>query len=353
MASNNLLRGTLDAQRVGSRIAGTPKTFAGIFVALAVLFITVVLSFSLGAKSIPPFEVAQALLGQGQENIVAIVGQLRLSRTVIGLISGCALGLAGTLMQAITRNPIADPGILGVNAGAALGVVVGILLTGALGVTSTMAFAMIGAAVAAGAVMVLSSSYAGASSPVRLTLSGVALAAILSGVTNAIVLTDESILDTFRFWQVGSLTSRPVAEAAMFLPIIIVGIVLALFLGGPLNALALGDDSAVALGSNPARIRLVGLLAVTILCGGATALAGPISFVGLLAPHLVRRFTGPDLRRLIPLAMLVAPIILLLSDILGRLIGGGSEVPVGIMCAFVGAPLLIVLLRRGRSRSIS
>ena len=353
MTSNKLIRGTSDAPRSSSLSGGTAKTFTGVFGALILLSITIILSFSLGAKSIPPVDVIQALLGRGEDNILAIVGQLRMSRTVIGLISGCALGLAGALMQAITRNPIADPGILGVNAGAALGVVVGILLTGSLGVTSTMAFAMVGAALAAGAVMLLSSSYAGASSPVRLTLSGVALAAILSGVTNAVVLSDESVLDTFRFWQVGSLTSRPVAEAATFLPIIAVGIVIALFMGAPLNALALGDDSAVALGSNPVRTRLVGLLAVTILCGGATALAGPISFVGLLAPHLVRRFTGPDLRRLIPLAMIVAPTILLLSDILGRLLGSGSEVPVGILCAFIGAPLLIILLRSRRSRSIS
>lgn len=321
-------------------------------VAVAVLALCTILSLAIGAKSIPPLEVVRALLGQGEQNVLAIVGQLRLSRTVLGLLCGAALGLAGVLMQAVTRNPIADPGILGVNAGASLGVVVGIMITGALGVQSTMGFAMVGAALAATAVMVLASGPGGSGSPVRLTLSGVALAAILAGVTNALVLAQESVLDTFRFWQVGSLTARPVDEALTLLPLLLVGIVVALLLGGPLNALALGDDSARALGAHPARIQVITLVALTVLCGGATALAGPISFIGLLAPHLVRRFTGPDLRRLIPLTMIVAPALLLISDILGRVIGGGAEVSVGVVSAFLGAPLLIVLLRSRGTRSV-
>lgn len=336
-------------------LPGKSKTgfISGAILAIILLAGASILSLSIGAKSIPPMDVARALAGIGDDSVLSIVGQLRMSRTFLGLVCGAALGLAGALMQAITRNPIADPGILGVNAGAALGVVLGIMITGALGVQSTMAFAMVGAAVAAGAVILLSSAHSGASSPVRLTLSGVALAAILSGITNALVLSDDSVLDVFRFWQVGSLTSRPLAEATLLLPAIAVGMVIALLMGSPLNALALGDDSAVALGSNPARIRLLSLLALTILCGGATALAGPISFVGLLAPHMARRFTGPDMRRLIPFSMIAAPAILLFADVLGRVIGRGAEISVGLVCAFIGAPLLIGLLKFSRSRSIS
>lgn len=314
------------------------------------LLLSILLSFAIGAKSISPLEVARALLGKGEANVVVIIGQLRMSRTLIGLACGCALGLAGVLMQAITRNPIADPGILGVNAGAALGVVVGIMFTGALGVQSTMLFAMLGAGLASAAVLLLSSGYAGVASPVRLTLSGVALAAILSGISQALILSNESILDAFRFWQVGSLAARSVSEATILIPAIVIGALIVLLMGNALNALALGDDSALALGSNPARIRLLGLLAMTILCGTATALAGPISFIGLLAPHLVRRLTGPDMRVLIPCSMIVAPIILLNADILGRVVGGGAEVQVGIVCAFIGAPLLVVLLLAGKGR---
>lgn len=352
MSSAQSLPRALGPQPSGRATVSLPRTLLTALIAVAALLICVILSLSIGAKSIPPLDVARALLGQGDTNVIAIVGQLRLSRTVLGLICGAALGLAGVLMQAVTRNPIADPGILGVNAGASLGVVIGIMLTGALGVQSTMAFAMVGAALAATAVMVLASGRAGAGSPVRLTLSGVALAAILAGVTNALVLGSESVLDAFRFWQVGSLTARPVDEAVALLPLIAVGILIALLLGGPLNALALGDDSARALGAHPARIRVITLIALTILCGGATALAGPISFIGLLAPHLVRGFTGPDLRRLIPMSMVVAPVLMLVSDILGRIIGGGAEVSVGVVCAFLGAPVLIVLLRSRGARSI-
>lgn len=332
---------------------GAPKLVVGGSLLGALLLLSIVLSFAIGAKSISPMEVARALLGTGEANVVAIVGQLRMSRTVIGLMCGCALGLAGVLMQAITRNPIADPGILGVNAGAALGVVVGIMFSGALGIQSSMFFAMLGAGLASAAVMLLSSGYAGATSPVQLTLSGVALAAILSGVTHALILSNESILDAFRFWQVGSLAARPLSEAMILIPAIVVGALIVLFMGNALNALALGDDSALALGSNPARIRLLGLVAMTILCGAATALAGPISFIGLLAPHLVRRLTGPDMRVLIPFSMMVAPIILLNADILGRVMGGGAEVQVGIVCAFVGAPMLIILLLAGKSRVVN
>lgn len=353
MTSPHIVLAQREPQQPPPSNTGARRLILAGCVLVLLLALSILLSFAIGAKSIHPFEVAAALLGTGDSDVLAIVGQLRMSRTLVGLACGCALGLAGVLMQAITRNPIADPGILGVNAGAALGVVTGIMITGTLGVQSTMVFAMLGAGLASAAVLLLSSAYAGSASPVRLTLSGVALAAILSGITHALILSDESILDTFRFWQVGSLAARPFNEAAALVPMIALGTLIVLFMGNALNTLALGDDSAVALGSNPARIRLIGLLAMTILCGAATALAGPISFVGLLAPHLVRRFTGPDMRMLIPFSMVAAPVILLLADVLGRVIGRGAEVQVGIVSAFVGAPLLIVLLLGRSSRGIS
>lgn len=334
--------------RVTQRISPLTRAAWSIGFGLLALFVAIVLSLALGSKSISPLDVLHGLFGQGEASVVAIVGQLRLNRTIIGLICGAALGLAGCLMQALTRNPIADPGILGVNAGASLGVAIGVLLTGTLSVSTTVWFAMAGAAAAASAVFFLSASQRGDNSPIRLTLSGVALGAILGGITQAVVLSNEKVLDVFRFWQVGSLTARTFSDALPIIPVIAVGVVLALALSGPLNALALGDDSALSLGSNPARTRILGLITLTILSGCATALAGPISFIGLITPHIIRRITGPDMRILLPTSMLAAPALLLISDTIGRLIGGGAEVSVGIVTAFIGGPLLIVLLSRTR-----
>ncbi|MEH6819715.1 FecCD family ABC transporter permease [Dietzia psychralcaliphila] len=321
---------------------------AGLALALVALALAVVASLAIGARSIPPGEVIEALLGRGSLSVVGIVGELRVNRTVLGLVCGAALGASGALMQAVTRNPIADPGILGVNAGAALGVVVGAVVTGGLGLTSTVWFALAGAGIASAVILVLSASPMAASSPVRLTLAGVALAAVLSGISQAIVVLDEEILDSYRYWQVGSLTARPVDEVLGVVPLVVVGAVIALLLLRGLDAIALGDDSAIALGVHPGWVRAWSLVAVALLAGTATALAGPIGFVGLIIPHLARGLVGPSLRRVVPLSMVLAPALLLVADVIGRVIGGGAETPAGVVTAFIGAPLLIGYLVFGR-----
>ena len=322
-------------------------------VSLATLLLFVVLSLALGARSTPITEVAQALLGLGDVDVVNIVGTLRVNRTVTGLIAGAALGVAGVLMQSVTRNPLADPGILGVNAGASFGVVLGLAVVGTAGVGSTVWFALAGALFASAAVLLFSASRFVAGSPVRLILAGVAFAAVLSGITHALVLLDESVLDSYRFWRVGSLAARTVAESLPLVWPVALGVIGAFALGSALNALALGDDTARSLGVRPGFVRAAGLLVIAVLCGTATAIVGPIAFLGLAVPHLVRALVGPDLRLVLPTSLVVGPALLLGADIVGRLVGGGQEVPVGVLTALIGGPVLIAFVIGARRLAIS
>ncbi|WP_084500041.1 FecCD family ABC transporter permease [Brevibacterium album] len=323
-------------------------TAAAVFACAALgLFLAVVLSFALGARALPPAEVAAALLGIGDHGTVVIVGDLRFDRTVAGLACGIALGLAGVLMQALTRNPLADPGLLGVNVGAALGVVIGIAVLGSAGSGQVLWFALLGAGAASAAIVLTAGSSLVSGSPVRLVLAGVAFGGVLSGVTQLLVLTSERILDSFRFWQVGSLAMRSAAETGPLLLLIGIAAAVALLLGPHLNVLALGEDTASSLGVSPVLVRTVGFGLVTVLCAAAVAIAGPIAFIGLVSAHLARLLAGPDLRVVLPLALLLGPCLVLASDVLGRLIGGGAEIPVGIVAAFLGAPALMALLLRG------
>jgi iron complex transport system permease protein len=341
-------------ERPGARAAASALRPAAVIVAgLCLLALALVLSLAVGARFIPFGEVVASLFGSGDQNVLNIVGELRVSRTVNAVICGVALGAAGVIMQALTRNPIADPGMLGVNAGASFGVVAGMSLLGAVGVAATVWLALAGAALAAAVIFWFAGSRFASASPVRLILAGVAFSAILGGATQALVLTDETVLDAFRFWRVGSLTARPVGEALPLIVFIIVGVVVALCLGPALNTMSLGDDSAISLGVRPGLVRLLGLLAVTLLCGTATAIAGPIAFVGLVVPHLLRRLVGPDLRLVLPLSLIAAPAMLLLADTLGRVIGGGGEVQVGIVVAFIGGPLLIAFVIGRRRERLS
>ncbi|WP_449281813.1 FecCD family ABC transporter permease [Leucobacter sp.] len=321
--------------------------------AAALLALSLVLSLAVGARFVPFDEVVRSLFGTGDENVLNIVGTLRVNRTVNAVFCGAALGAAGVLMQSLTRNPIADPGILGVNAGAAFGVVAGLSLFGAIGAAGTIWFALAGAATAAFVIFAFSVSRFAAGSPVRLTLAGVAFSAVLVGVSQALVLTSESVLDVYRFWRIGSLTARPLEEALPLLVFLVAGTLLGLALGPALNLMALGDDSATALGVRPGLVRALVLVSVTLLCGAATALAGPISFVGLVVPHLLRRVVGPDLRIVLPLSLLAAPTLLLVADVLGRVIGNGAEVQVGVVTAFIGGPLLIAFVTGRRTAGLS
>ncbi|WP_312173829.1 iron chelate uptake ABC transporter family permease subunit, partial [Microbacterium sp.] len=292
------------------------------------------------------------LQGGGTPETDYIVFDLRIPRTVTGLVAGAALGVAGALIQAFTRNPLADPGILGVNAGAALAVALGVTFLGLRDVSQFVWLAFLGALVVTVAVYLIGSSGRGSADPLRLTLAGVALGAVLSGITTGLSLSDPDAFDSMRSWNAGSLLGRGFDVILPVLPFVVAGLVLAMLLAPGLNAIGLGEDVARAQGANVAGIRIGVIAAVTLLAGAATALAGPISFIGLMVPHVIRWTFGVDQRLILPLSAVLAPVILLLADVLGRVIIAPAEVPVGIVAAFVGAPVLIVLARRRRASAL-
>jgi iron complex transport system permease protein len=315
---------------------------------LGLLAIAVLASLAVGAKSIPPAAVWDALWSPTGTNDDIVVRSLRIPRTLLGVLVGVALGVAGALMQGHTRNPLADPGLLGVNAGAAFAVVVGIY---ALGVTSLFGyvwFAFAGAFVASVLVFLLGSLGRGGPTPVTLALAGVALAALLQALTSALVLSDTNTLDAYRFWVVGALTGRDAAIVSQVAPFIAVGLVLAVVNAPGLNLLSLGDDVARSLGQRVALTRWVGLAAITLLAGAAVAACGPIWFLGLVAPHVARALTGPDYRWLLPASGLAGAVLLLLADVLGRVMAPPGELQVGIVLSLIGAPFFIALVRRRR-----
>lgn len=320
----------------------------GLAAACAVLLLVVLASLAIGTKGIPLGAVIDHLLHADASDDGIVIRTLRLPRTLIGLAVGAALGLAGALMQALTRNPLADPGILGVNAGAAAAVVCGIALVGITSPAGYVWFALLGAAVASVAVYLIGSRGRSAATPVRLALAGAAITAALGAVVSGMVLLNSSAFDSYRFWVVGALAGRPLSVLYQTGPFLLVGAVVALTLARPLNALALGDDTGHALGVSPGRTRAFGVVAITLLCGGAVAAAGPIGFVGLTVPHVARAITGPDQRWVLPYSMVLAPILLLGSDVLGRIIARPGEIEVGIVTAFVGAPVFIWIARRAR-----
>lgn len=316
---------------------------AGLLASLLVLLVLLALSLAFGAKALSPAEAWHGLLDSSSEHYT-VVHEMRLPRTLLGLLVGAALGLAGGVMQALTRNPLADPGLLGINAGAAAAVVSAISFLGITGFTGYVWFAFAGAA-AVGVLVYVVGGGRGAT-PARLALAGAALNAALFSYVNAVMLLDTSSLDMMRFWTVGSLAGARPETALRVLPFLLMGMVLALSLGRPLNALALGDDSARALGARPERARAGALVAVTVLCGAATAACGPIVFVGLMVPHMVRTLTGPDMRWMLPYCAVLAPVLLLGADVLGRLVARPSELQVGIVTAVLGGPLFLYFVRR-------
>lgn len=311
---------------------------------LLALALVVAASLALGVRTIDPSEVWQALVAPDlADPDQAVVVQLRLPRTIIGLAAGVALGLAGTLIQGVTRNPIADPGLLGVNSGASLAVV---LCISVLGVTSPLGFIWFAFAGAAAAALVVFAI--GGAQPVRLALVGAALTALLTPLIALVLLRDTEAFNQYRFWAVGSLTGRDLSTVAALWPFLVVGVVLAAALAHRLNLLALGDDVAVALGQRVGITRAVAGVALVLLSGTAVALAGPIALVGLVVPHAARRLVGSDYRWITALAVLLGPIMLLTADVIGRLVVPNSELEAGVVAAFLGAPVLIAIARSRR-----
>lgn len=324
----------------------------GLLIAVAGLVVLMLLSVAIGSKDIPLPAVMDALLHNAGQDDAYIIWDMRIPRTAIGITVGLALGVAGALIQALTRNPLADPGILGVNAGASLFVAIGVSVFGVSSIGGYVWFAFAGALVVTVAVYVIGSAGRGGADPVQLTLAGVALSAVLTGILTAMVLLNPRAFDQMRTWNAGSIVGRGWDILLPVVPFLAIGVVLALVAAGALNAIALGDDLARSLGTNITRTRIVVITAVTLLAGGATAIAGPIGFVGLMVPHIARWIVGPDQRWILAYTIVLAPCLILAADILGRVVIRPGEFPVGIVTAFVGAPVLIVLVRRRKASGL-
>lgn len=320
--------------------------------AVGLLVAVVALSVLVGANPVPPGDVLAALRGTGSDTARFVVGEQRLPRTAAGLVVGAALGVAGALMQAFTRNALADPGLLGVNGGAAAAVAVGIAFAGVTAPAGYMVLACLGAFAAAAAVHVLGGAGDPRSTPGRLVVTGVAVGAVLAGVTTGITLTHPDAFDRMRGWSAGSLLERGPQVVLPVLPLVVVGLLLAALSARGLNAVALGPEVAQAQGVDVPRTRVLVLVAVTLLAGGATAVAGPITFVGLMVPHAVRWVVGSDQRRVLAGSLVVGCVLVVASDVVGRVAVPPGEMPVGVVTAFVGAPVLVALARRRRAAAL-
>lgn len=328
------------------RTAVTALRGAGLLVALAALILISLLSVWLGTRDIPFTSTWSVLWNPDGSQTSVIIHSYRIPRTVLGLLVGIALGLSGALMQALTRNPLADPGLLGVSLGASTGVVVAIAFLGVGSALGYVWFAFAGAALASVAVYLLGSAGRKLATPDRLVVAGAAVTAVLYAFNSAVLLLDPRAFNQFRFWTVGALAGRRMDVVWVIAPFVVTGLVLALLLAPSLNALAMGEQLGRALGVNIGRTRVLGVVSVMLLCGAATAAAGPIGFVGLVVPHVARFVVGPDQRWVMAYSMLLAPVLLIGSDVLGRVLGAPGEVQVGIVTAFIGAPLFLVLCRR-------
>nr|BFF11527.1 iron chelate uptake ABC transporter family permease subunit [Microbacterium flavescens] len=318
--------------------------------AIALLLVMVLVSLMIGARPVAPGVVIDALLRPDMSLADhSVILTQRVPRTIIGILAGASLALAGTLMQGLTRNPLADPGLLGVNAGASVAVLAAITLWGITSPSGFVWFAFVGAAVASVAVAFIGSRGSDGSNPAKLALTGAAVTAGLTAVSTLILTTSITAFDVFRYWQVGGLTNRGLDTVAVVVLPIVIGAVIAFTSARGLDLIALGDDTATGLGHSVARTRTLGIVATVLLCGSATAIAGPIVFLGLLVPHALRALVGGDYRWLLAIGAPAGAAVLLVADVLGRVIALPGEVQAGLVVAFVGAPVLISLvLRRGR-----
>lgn len=334
------------------RAVPTRRRVTVLLVATAGLALLLLSSIVVGSKDIPLPVVVDALLNGTGAGDAYVVQSLRVPRAAVGVSVGVALGVAGALIQALTRNPLADPGVLGVNAGASFFVALGIAVFGVTSIGGYVWFAFAGALVVTVVVHLIGSAGRGGADPVQLTLAGVALGAVLSGVVTAMVLVDPLTFDEMRSWSAGSIAGRGWDVLAPVLPFLVVGVLSAAVAAGPLNAVGLGDDLARSLGADVVRTRVLVVVAVTLLAGGATAVAGPIGFVGLMVPHVARWAVGPDQRWILACTLVLGPSLVLAADVLGRILVRPGEFPVGIVTAFVGAPVLVVLVRRRKASGL-
>lgn len=330
-----------------------PRKFISVLViSIILLGISILASLAFGSRTVGWNEILDGLFHPEVQSHGANVVRQRIARTVFSLLCGAALGVSGALMQSVTRNPIADPSILGVNTGAALFVVCGISFFHIGTAGQYIWFALVGAILTAIFVFGIGSMGSGGATPLKLVLAGAATSAALSSLVMAIMIPRSNVMDQFRFWQVGSVGAGNWDSISIFLPFLLIGILIALFSAPGLNALALGDEAAKGLGVRTGTLRLVAAFGGVLLCGAATALAGPIGFIGLLATHVIRLIIGPDLRYIIPMSALAGAIILTISDVCGRIIGSPGELEVGVVTAFIGAPILILITMKAKMRTL-
>lgn len=314
---------------------------------IVLLALACLASLLIGSGSVSPRAAGDVLLGGGSEEARFAVMGLRLPRTLIGLVVGGSLGVAGALLQAVTRNPLAEPGLLGVSAGSAFAVAI-MLILGASASTLRVPVAQFGALAGCLCVMSVVRLRGVGSDPIRLVLAGAALSSLLSALTSLLLLTDQRAADEIRFWVIGSLSGRRLADLIPVMPGIIVAGLLTILMARPLASLALGERVAKGLGHHPGIVRLSIIVVVALLVGGATAIAGPIAFVGLVVPFVARSLAGPDIRRTLWLCLPLGPLMVIVADIVARLVVAPSELPLGVMTALFGAPVLVAVVRARR-----
>lgn len=330
-----------------------PKNFIKVLLlSIVLLGICVLASLAFGSRTVGWNELMDGLFHPEVQTHGANVVRQRIARTIFSIMCGAALGVSGALMQSVTRNPIADPSILGVNTGAALFVVCGISFFNIGTASQYIWLALAGAIITAIFVFGIGSMGSGGATPLKLVLAGAATSAALSSLVMAIMIPRSNVMDQFRFWQVGSVGAGNWSSISLFIPFLIIGIVIALFAAPALNAIALGDEVATGLGVRTGTLRLIAAFGGVILCGAATALAGPIGFIGLIATHVIRLLIGPDLRYIIPMSALSGAIILTISDVCGRVLGSPGELEVGVVTAFIGAPILILITMKAKMRAL-
>ena len=330
-----------------------PRNYMKVFICLIILLgVCILTSLAFGSRMVGWTDVLDGLFHPDVQSHESNVVRQRIVRTIFSLMCGAALGVSGALMQSVTRNPIADPSILGVNTGASLFVVCGIAFFNISSANEYIWMAIAGAIITAIFVFGIGSMGSGGATPLKLVLAGAATSAILSSLVTAVMIPRTNVMDQFRFWQVGSVGAGNWDSISLFIPFLLVGMLIAIFTAPALNALALGDDVATGLGVRTGTVRFAAAFGGVLLCGVATALAGPIGFIGLLATHLIRLVIGPDLRYVIPMSALSGAIILTISDVCGRLLGSPGELEVGIVTAFIGAPILILITMKAKIRAL-
>ncbi len=328
------------------------RIFAGLIIEVAFVVLSLFLSISYGSKNIPMTDIAGYFNGSLSDDFLRAVIAARIPRTVFGLLAGAALGVSGALMQSITRNPIADPSILGVNTGAALFVVIGIAFLNVTSGIKLIGLSFTGALLTALFVYGIASVGYGGANSLKLALAGAAVSTALGALVNTIMLPDSQVMKQFRFWQVGSISGATWEDIRLIAPFLVIGLICAVICASPLNAMALGDEMAVSLGVKVSMVRLFAALAGVLLCACVTALAGPIGFVGLMLPHVFRQLFSGDLRVVIPMSAIGGAGLLTFSDVLGRVLGRPGELEVGIITAIVGAPVFIWIVCRTKTKSI-